>query len=191
MSKRIGVLALQGDFAAHARALERVGASAREVRTTRELEGVAGLILPGGESTALLKLMEPAELEQAITDFHRAGGALFGTCAGLILLARDVVNPAQRSMGLIDCQVERNGYGRQRESFVGTGELVLEGGAQAEVEMVFIRAPRIHHCGPDVEVIATHAGEAVMVRQGRVLGATFHPELSSSVEVHRRFVDLA
>lgn len=186
----IGVLALQGDFAAHARALEEVGAEAREVRRPEELAGLAGLVIPGGESTALLRLMEPYDFEAAVVEFARAGGALLGTCAGLILLAREVTAPPQRSLALLDCVVERNAYGRQVDSFVGRGEIVI-GAAPEEIEMVFIRAPRIREIGPQAAVLARHAGEPVAIESARVIGATFHPELSSSRALHQRFVQLA
>lgn len=186
----IGVLALQGDFAAHARALERSGVTAVEVRRPAQLPGLDGLIMPGGESTALLRLMEPEGWEEALRAFHRGGGALFGTCAGLILLAREVTAPTQRSLGLLDCAVERNAYGRQIDSFVGTGTLTLDG-EESDAEMVFIRAPRIREVGPGIEVVARHAGEPVAIRSGRLLGATFHPELTAESALHGYFVRIA
>jgi pyridoxal 5'-phosphate synthase pdxT subunit len=187
----IGVLALQGDFAAHARAIESVGGRAVEVRCTEELDGLRGLILPGGESTALLLLMEEYGFNEALKDFVDRGGFLYGTCMGLILLAREVIDPAQPSLGMLDVTVRRNAYGRQVDSFVDMGELRVNGGAPESVEMVFIRAPRILRVGEGVDVIGSHHGEPTLVRQGRVWGGTFHPELSQPLRVHQRFVGSA
>jgi 5'-phosphate synthase pdxT subunit len=186
---RIGVLALQGDFALHARALEKCGVEAVEVRKPLELDAVDGLIVPGGESTTLLKLMDAWGFVQALEKFHSSGRPIFGTCAGLIILAREVESPRQFSLGLIDLTVERNAYGRQRESFEACGEARLDA-APIPLEMIFIRAPRIKRVGPDVQVLAEHGGEPVMARQGQVLVATFHPELTDSTTVHRYFCDL-
>ena len=186
---RIGVLALQGDFALHARALEKCGAEAIEVRKPIELEGVDGLIMPGGESTTLLKLMDAWDFAPALEKFHGAGKPIFGTCAGLIILAREVESPRQFSLGLIDVTVERNAYGRQRDSLEASGTARLDK-EPIQLEMVFIRAPRIRRMGPGVQVLAEHGGEPVMARQERVLVATFHPELTDSTAVHRYFCDL-
>ncbi len=186
---RIGVLALQGDFALHAKALARCGVEAVLVRKPEELEGVGGLIIPGGESTTLLKLMDEWEFVPAIEKFHAAGKPIFGTCAGLIVLAREVENPRQFSLGLIDVTVERNAYGRQRESFEAPGTVTLDGRPHP-LEMVFIRAPRIRRVGTGVETLAEHRGEPVMARQGSVLVATFHPELTDDPAVHGYFCDL-
>lgn len=186
---RIGVLALQGDFALHARALEKCGAEAVEVRKPAELDDVEGLIIPGGESTTLLKLMDAWDFVPAIQKFHAGGKPIFGTCAGLIILAREVESPRQVSLGLIDVTVERNAYGRQRESFEASGVATLDAGS-TPLEMVFIRAPRIRRVGPSVEVLAEHGGEPVMARQGQVLVATFHPELTDDTSVHRYFCSL-
>jgi 5'-phosphate synthase pdxT subunit len=186
---RIGVLALQGDFALHARALEKSGVEAVEVRKPIELDEVDGLVMPGGESTTLLKLMDAWGFVPAIEKFHSGGKPIFGTCAGLIILAREVESPKQFSLGLIDVTVERNAYGRQRESFVAAGMARLEGDP-IPLEMVFIRAPRIRRVGPGVQVLAEHGGEPVMARQDRVLVATFHPELTDNTTVHRYFCDL-
>jgi 5'-phosphate synthase pdxT subunit len=182
----VGVLALQGDFAAHERLLRGLGADVREVRRPRGLEGLDGLVVPGGESTTLLRHMdyEPSWWE-ALAGFHRRGGALFGTCAGLILLAREVT-PEQRSLALLDVAVERNAYGRQVDSFEVTGTW-RDG---RPLEMVFIRAPRIVAVGPGVEVLAEHGGEPVLVAEGRVMAASFHPELTSDGGVHERFLGL-
>jgi pyridoxal 5'-phosphate synthase pdxT subunit len=186
---RIGVLALQGDFALHRRALEQCGVEVVEVRKPHELDEVDGLIVPGGESTTLLKLMEAWNFVPALEKFHGGGKPIFGTCAGLIILAREVESPRQFSLGLIDVAVERNAYGRQRESFEAAGTARLDAGP-VPLEMVFIRAPRIKQIGPGVQVLAEHRGEPVMAQQGRVLVATFHPELTSDTTVHRYFCDL-
>jgi len=183
---RIGVLALQGDFALHARALARCGAEVVEVRKPEQLGDVDGLVIPGGESTTLLKLMDAWGFVPALEKFHAGGKPIFGTCAGLILTAREVDNPPQFSLGFIDVGVERNAYGRQRESFVAAGIATLDG-HEVPVEMVFIRAPRIRRVGPGVQTLAAHAGEPVMARQGSVLVATFHPELTDDPTVHRYF----
>jgi 5'-phosphate synthase pdxT subunit len=186
---KIGVLALQGDFALHAKALRTCGAEVVEVRKPEQLDEVDGLVVPGGESTTLLKLMDAGGFAPAIERAHAAGKPIFGTCAGAILLAREVSNPRQFSLGLIDVAVERNAYGRQRESFEAAGRATLDG-RPTPVEMVFIRAPRIRRLGPGVETLATHGGEPVMARQGTVLVATFHPELTDNPAVHRFFCDL-
>jgi 5'-phosphate synthase pdxT subunit len=183
---RIGVLALQGDFHLHRKALERCGAEGVEVRKPEELEGLDGLIMPGGESTTLLKLMDEWGFVPALKDFHASGRPIFGTCAGLILLASEVQSPSQFSLGLIDATVERNAYGRQRESFEERGVATLDGRA-VPVEMIYIRAPRIRRVGPQVEVLAAREGEPVMARAGTILVATFHPELTDDPSVHRYF----
>jgi len=186
---RVGVLALQGDFALHVQALERSEVDAVEVRKPEALADLDGLILPGGESTTLLRLIDEWNFVPALEKFHAAGKPVFGTCAGLILLAREVLQPVQPSLGLIDVAVERNAYGRQRESFEARGSVTLAGRA-IPVDMVFIRAPRIRRVGPEVETLATHAGAPVMARQGTVLVATFHPELTDDLTIHRYFRDL-
>lgn len=170
---RAGVLALQGDFAAHVAALP---AGAVEVRTAAEVDGLDLLVLPGGESTTMLKLLEGSGIEEAVRSLVARGGVVFGTCAGAILLARDVTNPAQRSWGLLDVGIERNAFGRQVDSF----EAVLE----PDYAAVFIRAPRFRRLGAGVEVLATWRGEPVFVRQGRVFAATFHPEWTDDRRVH-------
>lgn len=184
-ARAIGVLALQGDFALHARSLVRAGATAREVRTVADLGGLDALVLPGGESTAMLKLMEGTGLEAGIRDLHARGGHLFGTCAGLILLARSVAGPAQRSLGLLDVGVARNAFGRQVDSF--EADLALPEG-EGMVRGVFIRAPRITAAGPGVEILARIDGEPALVREGRVLAATFHPEMTDDLRLHRYFL---
>src|SRR3990167_5753548 len=186
---RLGVLALQGDFALHARALARCGAAAAEVRKPEALDGLDGLVIPGGESTTLLRLMDAWDFVPALEAFHASGRPIFGTCAGLILLAREVLNPCQFSLGLIDVSVERNAYGRQRESFEARGEARLSG-RPAPIEMVVIRAPRIRRLGPGGEALAELGGETVLARQGAVLVAAFHPELTDDLTVHRHFCDL-
>jgi pyridoxal 5'-phosphate synthase pdxT subunit len=183
---RIGVLAIQGDFAAHAQALQEVGADAVEVRTPAQLEGLDGLILPGGESTTFLKFLERDGLLESLQRFVEQKPA-FGTCAGCILLARNVSHPAQQSLAVMDISVERNAYGRQVDSAIQTGETKLPGGP---LEMVYIRAPRIASVGPGVEVMAERDGFPVLVRQGKLLAATFHPELSSDRRVHQLFVEM-
>ena len=186
---KIGVLALQGDFSLHAAALARCGAEAVEVRKPAELAALDGLIIPGGESTTLLKLMHEWGFVPALAAFHRDGRPVFGTCAGLIVLAREVENPTQFSLGLIDVTVERNAYGRQRESFEARGIATLAG-RSVPVEMVFIRAPRIRRVGPGVETLARHGDEPVMAREGSVLVATFHPELTADPTVHAYFCEM-
>jgi pyridoxal 5'-phosphate synthase pdxT subunit len=183
---RIGVLAIQGDFAAHAQALQEAGADAVEVRRPAELAEVDGLILPGGESTTFLKFLERDGLLESLQRFLVDKPA-FGTCAGCILLARNVSHPAQQSLAVMDISVERNAYGRQIDSAIQTGETTLPGGP---LEMVYIRAPRIASVGPGVEVIAERDGFPVLVRQGKLLAATFHPELSTDRRVHQLFVDI-
>jgi 5'-phosphate synthase pdxT subunit len=182
---RIGVLAIQGDYAAHAEALASVGAEPVEVRKTEELANVDGLILPGGESTTMLRFLEKHQFFDALKDYCNVH-PVFGTCAGAILLAREVRHPAQRSLGVLDAVVERNAYGRQIDSTILLAETSLGG---SPLEMVFIRAPRITEVGPDVEVLAEREGSPALVKQGNILAATFHPELSSDRRVHKAFVE--
>ena len=186
---RIGVLALQGDFALHVKALEGCGVRTMEVRKPEQLAEIDGLIIPGGESTTLLKLIEEWNFVPALEKFHAGGKPIFGTCAGLILLAREVENPRQFSLGVIDVDVERNAYGRQRESFETRGTAVLEG-TPTPIAMMFIRAPRIRRVGAGVEVLARQGDDPVMARQGTVLVATFHPEVTGDQAVHRYFCDM-
>lgn len=184
---KIGVLALQGDFEAHAAVLERLGVAAREVRRPRELGALDGLVLPGGESTTLLNLMDDEPWFEALRGFAGRGGALLATCAGVILLAREVA-PAQPSLGLLDAAVRRNAYGRQIDSFESELDVT---GYDGPLRAVFIRAPRFEALGPEVEVLARLGGEPVLIRQGRILAGTFHPELTGDSRLHRHFVGLA
>jgi 5'-phosphate synthase pdxT subunit len=185
----IGVLALQGDFELHRKALDRIGAPSVEVRKPEQLELIDGLVMPGGESTTLLKLMDAWDFVPALEKFHAAGKPIFGTCAGLILLAREVESPRQFSLGFIDITAERNAYGRQKESFEAeiTGDL---GEGKTPLKAVFIRAPRIRRLGAEVTALAEHRGECVMARQGSVLIAAFHPELTDDPAVHRYFAGM-
>jgi 5'-phosphate synthase pdxT subunit len=180
---KVGVLALQGDFEAHCRALKDAGADAMEVRTAAELNAIDGLIIPGGESTTMLKLLDIEGLFEPLAEFG-ARKPIFGTCAGAILLATQVLNPAQASLGLMDLTVERNGYGRQIDSRIA--QIEVEG---QPTEAVFIRAPIIRRVGEAVKVLAEYQGTPVLAEQGRHMVATFHPELSASHAVHRHFVD--
>lgn len=181
---KIGILAIQGDFEAHAAMLDRLGVAHAYVRTPADLEGLNGIILPGGESTTHLKVMKEEELFEALKRFAENGGAMYGTCAGVILLAREVHNPAQDSLHLLDVSVLRNGYGRQLSSDVHAGKTSL---SDAPVEMVFIRAPIIESAGPSVDILAEDQNHPVLVRQGRILASTFHPELTSDSTIHEYF----
>ena len=185
---KIGVLAVQGDYAAHARMLGRIGVDAVELRRAGEIEAVDGLIIPGGESTTMLKFVEEESLGGAIESFAKSGRPILATCAGAILVAREVSNPPQAALDLIDIAVARNAYGRQVDSFISPVETVLAGGP---LEAVFIRAPRIIRVGDEVETLATYHGEPVMVRQGKIIAATFHPELTDDERAHRLLVELA
>ena len=182
----IGDHALQGAFEAHAKALTTRGVTAKLIRTPTELEGLDGLIIPGGESTTMLKFLERNAFFDALQSFVQTTPT-FGTCAGAILLAKDVHNPTQHSLAVLDIAVERNAYGRQIDSAILTEPTKLPGGP---LEMVFIRAPRITRTGPHVETLATRDGFPVLVREGHLLAATFHPELSSDSRVHQLFLDL-
>jgi pyridoxal 5'-phosphate synthase pdxT subunit len=174
---RVGVLAVQGNFREHAAMLRRLGAEVVEVRLPEELDGLDGLVIPGGESTAIGRLIRLYGLEEAILRFQ---GAIFGTCAGMILLDRE-------HLGLVDVDVDRNAYGRQVASFEADLELA---GDEDPLRGVFIRAPRVRDAGPGVEVLAELHGEPVLLRQGRILIASFHPELTDDTRVHERFLEL-
>ena len=184
---KIGILAVQGDFAAHAARLRELGADAVEVRTVADLQSCDGLILPGGESTTQLQFLQEEGLYEAIRKFSAEGRAIFGTCAGAILLAAHVKNPAQDSLKLLDMTILRNGYGRQLASDVFFGPCTL---SNEPLEMVFIRGPVIEELGKGITVLATHQGKPVLVQNGRVLAATFHPELTNDPTVHEYFLKL-
>jgi 5'-phosphate synthase pdxT subunit len=187
---RIGVLAIQGDYDAHAGALREAGAEPELVRKPDELEGLDGLIIPGGESTTFLKFLERDGFLDVLRAFTKATPT-FGTCAGCILLASKVLHPPQPSLGVLDATVERNAYGRQIDSSIQEGSTALGGTYDTgPLEMVYIRAPRIQQVGKDVSVLAERDGFPVLVRQGHLLAATFHPELSSDRRIHRYFVDM-
>jgi 5'-phosphate synthase pdxT subunit len=185
---KIGVLALQGDFDAHRKRLEQLGAEVRLVKNPGQLDEIDGLIIPGGESGTFLKLLGEAgfaKLKQFVSV-----KPTFGTCAGAILLAKEVENPKQSGLGALDIRIRRNAYGRQIDSSIREGRLVQGTLGDSPLEMVFIRAPKIERVGPGVEVIATEGGDPVAVRQGRVMAATFHPELSDDTRVHQAFLEL-
>ena len=176
MRPRVGVLAVQGNFREHEAMLRRLGADVVEVRKPEQLEGLDGLVVPGGESTTFMRLMRLYGLDQAVRTF---GGPIFGTCAGMIVLDRN-------HLGLVDLEVDRNAYGRQVASF--EADLNLRGEMEP-LRGVFIRAPRVRETGPEVEVLAEHDGEPVLVRDGRVLVAAFHPELTEDTRVHQVFLE--
>jgi 5'-phosphate synthase pdxT subunit len=183
--KRVGVLALQGDFEAHEKALQRAGAEAVEVRSADQLKDVDALVIPGGESSTMLKLIDYEHMLQPLREFGETH-PIFGTCAGAILLASEVTNPRQESLGLMDIEVERNGYGRQLDSRIASLQTEgLEGGLEA----VFIRAPIIRRVGEKARVLARYQGDPVLVEQGRHLVATFHPELTADSRVHKLFLE--
>ena len=180
---KIGVLALQGDFDAHRKRLEELGAKVVLVRKPEQLDGLDGLVIPGGESSAFLKLLGEEGFAK-LKEFVRVKPA-FGTCAGAILLANEVENPKQAGLGALDITIRRNAYGRQVDSSIREGRF-----QNSPIEMVFIRAPKIERLGKDVEVIATEGTDPVLVRKGHTLAATFHPELSGDSRIHRYFLDL-
>jgi 5'-phosphate synthase pdxT subunit len=185
---KIGILAVQGDFEAHAEMLRELGAETVEVRTVADLEDCDGLVLPGGESTTQLQFLQEEGLYDAIREFANEGGAVFGTCAGAILLADRVKNPVQDSLKLLNMTILRNGYGRQLASDVFHGPSTLK---KEPLEMVFIRGPIIEKVGPGIAVLAKHEGKPVLVQKGHVLAATFHPELTSDTTVHEHFLKLS
>jgi 5'-phosphate synthase pdxT subunit len=185
---KIGVLALQGDFDAHRRRLEELGAEVVLVKKPEQLDDIDGLVIPGGESGTFLKLLGEAgfeKLKQFVTT-----KPTFGTCAGAILLASEVENPKQAGLGAIDIGIRRNAYGRQVDSSIREGQLIQEKLGDSSLEMVFIRAPKIERVGPGVVVMATEGTDPVAVRQGKVMVATFHPELSEDTRVHQAFLDM-
>jgi pyridoxal 5'-phosphate synthase pdxT subunit len=185
---KIGVLAVQGDFEAHEAVLEQLGAETVEVRVPADLEGCDGLILPGGESTTQLQFLQEEGLANAITKFAEQGGAVFGTCAGAILLATEVQHPEQDSLRLLDMTVVRNGYGRQVASEVVSGPTTLK---KEPMEMVFIRGPIIDRAGPGLKILAEYAGKPALVQRDNIMAATFHPELTEDTTVHEYFLRLA
>jgi pyridoxal 5'-phosphate synthase pdxT subunit len=180
---KIGVLAIQGDFDAHRRRLEELGAEVVLVRKPEELDEVEGLVIPGGESGAFLRILGEEGMKK-LADFVRVKPT-FGTCAGAIMLAKEITNPAQVGLGALDVRIRRNAYGRQIDSSIREGKF-----GDAPVEMVFIRAPKIEKLGAGVEVIATEGNDPVAVRQGKIMAATFHPELSQDTRIHQAFLEL-
>jgi 5'-phosphate synthase pdxT subunit len=188
LTMKIGILAIQGDYEAHAKVLARLGVENRYIRRPEDLDNLSGVILPGGESTTHLKVMTEEGLVGPLERFAANGGALFGTCAGAILLAREVHGPTQKSLALLDIAVLRNGYGRQLASDVRWGPTKLH---KEPLEMVFIRAPIIESAGPGVQILAEDAGHPVLVQQGHILASTFHPELGSDTTVHAHFLSIA
>ena len=182
----IGVLALQGAYEAHAVMLRQLGANATLIRKPSELHNIDGLIIPGGESTTFLKHLERDDFLEALNTFVRTTPT-FGTCAGCILLAKEVLHPAQHSLAALDITIERNAYGRQIDSTILAAPTTLAG---PPLEMVYIRAPRITRIGPEVKVLAARNNSPVLVQQGHLLAATFHPELSTDVRVHQLFLDM-
>ena len=184
----IGILAIQGDYEAHAKMLGRIGVAHRYVRTSDDLNGLDGIILPGGESTTHLKVLTEEGLFEPLRKFGADGGPVYGTCAGAILLAREVHGPPQASLGLLDASVLRNGYGRQLASDVHVVQTKLR---EHGIEMVFIRAPIVETVGPEVEVLAEFGGHPILVRQGNILASTFHPELTEDTTIHEYFARMA
>src|SRR5215475_2649918 len=193
----IGVLALQGDFDAHRRRLEELGANVVLVKKPEQFDEIDGLVIPGGESGTFLKLLGAAGFEK-LKQFVRLKPT-FGTCAGAILLASEVENPKQAGLGALNIRIRRNAYGRQIDSSIREGKLIQPAKSgdphdgslrESPIEMVFIRAPKIEQVGQDVEVLATEGADPVVVRQGRAMAATFHPELSSDTRIHQFFLDL-
>src|SRR5947209_3450734 len=184
---KVGVLALQGDFEAHRRRLQELGAEAVLIRKPEQLDDIGALIIPGGESSTFLWHLEQQGFLARLRDFIRLKPT-FGTCAGAILLASEVTNPPQPSLAALDITIERNAYGRQVNSFIGHVQTSMPGGP---LEAVFIRAPKISRSGSAVEVLAREGNDPVLVRQGHVMAATFHPELSADTRVHQAFLAMA
>ncbi len=186
--KHVGVLALQGDYAAHGAALAAAGAEPYEVRTLAEIEAAESLVIPGGESTVMGSLLLRFGLMDALVARIRGGMPVLGTCAGLILLAKRIEGAEQPGIRLLDATVRRNAYGRQIDSFRTAVATEVPGAER--VEAVFIRAPRILEVGPGVEILSEHEGDPILIRQGSILGATFHPELAPGAAIHRWFLSL-
>jgi pyridoxal 5'-phosphate synthase pdxT subunit len=182
----IGVLAIQGDYEAHKARLQQLGAEVTLVRKPEQLDAIDAIVIPGGESTTFLNFLEEHGFLEKLRDFVRAKPT-FGTCAGAILLAKEVENPPQVSLGALDIRVQRNAYGRQIHSSIREGNTKI---GDAPLEMVFIRAPKIVATGKGVEVLATESGDPVLVRQGKIMASTFHPELSGDTRVHQEFLKL-
>jgi pyridoxal 5'-phosphate synthase pdxT subunit len=183
---KIGVLAIQGDYEAHKARLEQLGAEVTLVRKPEQLDAIDGIVIPGGESSTFLNFLAERGFLEKLRDFVSTKPT-FGTCAGAILLAKHVENPPQQSLDAMDIRIRRNAYGRQLESSIREVQSTL---GQKPLEMVFIRAPKIVNTGKGVEVLATHGGDPVLVRQGKILAATFHPELSDDTRVHQEFVKM-
>ena len=198
--KIIGVLALQGDFSAHQAAFMELGADTRVIRKPSQLQQLAGLVIPGGESSALQRLMAPLGMQQAIVDFVQSGGGLFGTCAGMILAAKHIFERADgdalSGLDLVDCDILRNAYGRQLQSFCGSGSVSADFNGMAgmgrddALQLPFIRAPKVLRVGDQVQVLARHENIPVLLRQQRCLLASFHPELSQQRAVQRYFLSM-
>jgi 5'-phosphate synthase pdxT subunit len=184
--KTIGILAVQGDFAMHAKMLDRIGVPWKLIKHAEDFAGIDGLILPGGETTTMLKFLTEQKIADAITRLASEGKPIFGTCAGAILMAKEVLNPAQERLGLIDISIERNAYGRQVDSSVQMGECPEI--SDHPIEMVFIRAPIIRRVGQSVKVLGRADNLPVLVEQGNLLAATFHPELTDDQTIHRYFL---
>jgi 5'-phosphate synthase pdxT subunit len=180
---KIGVLAVQGDFDAHRRRLEELGAEVVLVRKPAQLDEVDGLVIPGGESGAILRILGPDGMVK-LKEFVKVKPT-FGTCAGAILLAKEITNPEQEGLGALDVRIRRNAYGRQIDSSIREGRF-----GDTPIEMVFIRAPKFEHLGPGVEVVATEGNDPVVVRQGKIMAATFHPELSDDPRIHKAFLEV-
>lgn len=183
---KIGVLAIQGDYEAHKARLEQLGAEVTLVRKPEQLDAIDGIVIPGGESSTFLNFLAERGFLEKLRDFVSTKPT-FGTCAGAILLARQVENPPQQSLEAMDIRIRRNAYGRQIDSSIRQAQTKL---GDKPLEMVFIRAPKIVSTGKDVEVLATHGGDPVLVRQGKIMAATFHPELSEDTRVHQEFVKM-
>ncbi len=193
----IGVLAIQGDFAAHIKAFENVGVTAREIRRAEQFDEIDGLVLPGGETTTMIKLLKIFDLWDRLRELPARGIPIFGTCAGLLLLAEQVTNPRQDSLALLPIEVERNAYGRQVDSFSAPGSIRWPADLELtvsesiiETEFIFIRAPRITALNSEVEVLARHDGTPVLVRKGLILGGSFHPEIACDGIVPRLFTSM-